>query len=67
MGAMRVEVICLHDKKLLRLYYSHTYVAYVKRAVRTGHFSWDKVVRNAFRSFVEKIFGAGIGNLKRIW
>jgi len=33
----------------------------------TGHFSWDKVVRNAFRSFGEKIFAASIGKLRRIW
>jgi hypothetical protein len=63
---MRAEGISLHDEKVfvftIRIGMSHM----SNGQEWTGYFSWDKVVRNAYRIFGENTLETVIGKLRQI-
>lgn len=65
METMRVESICLHEKKRLHLYYSHRYVAYVKRIATNLTFQLGQSSKKRTENFWGKDFGGGYWQIKR--
>jgi len=53
-GTVRDEGVCLHDKKVFFFTIRIGMLHMSKGLQRTGHFSWDKAVRNKYRILGEK-------------